>query len=79
MGAKEYYGTPAWFARGFGSAGNASLLNVTGCKHYIGSGFDEKKKTWTDGVFLTDFEFGLPTWKREAEQADFIVHFGKAI
>jgi hypothetical protein len=79
MAVKEYYGLPAWFADQFSGAGNGSLLNVRGSAHYIGRGFDEKKKIWTDGGLLTDFELGLPLWKREAEEADFIVHFGREL
>jgi hypothetical protein len=79
MAVKEYYGLPAWFVRQFSGAGNGSLLNALGSAHYIGRGFDEKKKTWTDGGFITDFELGLPRLKQEVEEADFIVHFGRAL
>jgi hypothetical protein len=75
---KEYYGAPEWFARGFARSfrgAGASLLNVKDSAHYIGVGFDEKKKTWTEGSFLTDFELSLPFWRKEAERSDFIVHF----
>jgi hypothetical protein len=76
-GMKVYYGLPKWFIKQFTVPENISLLNVARCKHYIGTGFDAKKKTWTDGVFLTDFEFGLEYWEQQAKKADFIVHFDK--
>jgi hypothetical protein len=74
---KEYYGLPKWFIRQFAVPGNISLLNAANCKHYAGTGFDAKKKTWTGGGFLTDFEICLPFWKQQAEEADFIIHFDK--
>jgi hypothetical protein len=79
MAVKEYYGLPKWFTRQFGGVGNGSLLNVHGCGHYIGRGFDEKKKTWTDGVFLSDFEIELPDWEYQVKTADFMVHFGRPL
>jgi hypothetical protein len=72
---KTYYGLPKWFARQLKGTGNGSLCNAAECTHYIGTGFDAKKKTWTDGTFLTDFERCLPYWKQRAEKADFIVRF----
>jgi hypothetical protein len=72
---KEYFGAPKWFARRLQGNGNGSLLNVGNCRHYIGRGFDKKKHTWTDGVFLTDFEVNLPFWQRYIAEADFIIHF----
>jgi hypothetical protein len=76
---KEYHGLPKWFTKQFKGAGNGSLLNVSSCEHYIGKGFDIKKKTWTDGSFFTEFERGLPGWDRYAADADFIVHFGRRL
>jgi hypothetical protein len=73
---KEYYGAPKWFWKGIGQGGNGSLMNVSDCGHYIGRGMDGKKKDWYSGVFLNDFELRDPYWKQQAEQADFIIHFG---
>jgi hypothetical protein len=74
---KEYYGLPKWFVRQFTVPENIPLLNVRNKKHYIGTGFDTKKKTWTDGAFFTDFEMGLPGWELWMRDADFIVHFDR--
>jgi hypothetical protein len=79
MKTREYFGVPKWFVKQMKDTGNGSLLNVLGARHYIGFGFDVKKKTWTNGVFLSGLEMGLPFWKREAEEADFIIHFGEAV
>jgi hypothetical protein len=75
---KEYYGVPRWFIRGMRGAG-MELLNCRGCKHYIGSGFDIKKKTWTDGVWLSDFEYTTYFWQNYIAGADFIIHFGETV
>jgi hypothetical protein len=76
---RTYYFIPKWFVRQFHETGNGALLNVKGSRHYVGKGFNAKKKTWTDGAFLTDFEAGLPYWERYAADADFIIHFGGAL
>jgi hypothetical protein len=75
---REYFGTPKWFPSAFRYAG-AGILNVLGSKHYIGYGFDKKDKSWSSGVFLTDFEMSLTHWERKAAEADFIIHFSKPL
>jgi hypothetical protein len=72
---REYYGAPQWFIKNMADRGTGALLNVKGCMHYVGSGFDPKRKTWT-GSFLTDFEMGLSFWQKSIAEADFIIHFG---
>jgi hypothetical protein len=76
---KEYYGLPKWFTRQFHGTGNGAPLNIRGSRYYVGRGFDPKRKTWTDGSFITDFEAGLPFWQKEMAEADFIVHFEEAL
>jgi hypothetical protein len=75
---REYFGAPKWFFKRMGEGcGNGSLLNVTGCTHYIGERMDGKRKKWYSGTFIRDFEFNLPHWKKEISRADFIIHFGR--
>jgi hypothetical protein len=76
---KEYYYAPKWFIKGFGGDDRCALLNVLGSKHYLGYGFDKRKRTWDSGVFLTDFAMSLDFWAREAAEADFIIHFREAL
>jgi hypothetical protein len=76
---KEYYGVPKWFVKRLSNRFNASLLNMVGLAHYIGKGMDGKKKSWTGGSFITDFERSSPYWKQEITEADFIIHFGGVV
>jgi hypothetical protein len=63
----------------FKNCSNGALGNVMGAKHYIGIGFNVRKKIWTEGMFLTDFELTLPEYERWAREADFIIHFKEVI
>jgi hypothetical protein len=76
---REYYGAPKWFLRRFSVDVNGSMFNVAYCKHYIGRGFNRENHDWTDGVFLTDFEYGLSWWEKDIKDADFIIHFREAV
>jgi hypothetical protein len=76
---REYYGAPKWFLRQFRAGVNGSMLNAAQCRHYIGRGFNQADHAWTDGVFLTDFEYGLPFWESIIRNADFIVHLRESV
>jgi hypothetical protein len=72
----EYYGAPKWFLSGMSGCG-AELLNAVGSRHYMGWGYDKKKRTWTDGVLLTDFAYTMDFWEKKRKGADFVIHFAQ--